>query len=200
MNAEEHHALSLLLLAELQRVRTARAYGQVWEKVHCNACAISDRVGAMTAEELTEAYDVAGHRIRPWRELYSPVDLESWARAEEIAGGLVPGGEARLDLYWRALDRFPGGNADFQTICYTFDCKDGRVLCRVASNWDGQPCFGEYEPRRVASLVADDAPTWKALLASVAALPRNSECTILDTISRCVWNNHHRSYTVQMRA
>jgi hypothetical protein len=167
VTAEEHRALSVLLLTELQY---NTPYDQVWAAVHRRVCAES------------------GHRVPPWRDLYTPTVPEDWATPEDISEALASGGEAQLDLYWRALDRFPGGNADFQSVCYTFDCRTRSVSCRIAHNWDGQPGNSEYEPRRLTELLKADAPRWSALLAAVAELPRDSECTILDTITRCAPN------------
>jgi hypothetical protein len=182
--AEDHHALNLLLLTELQR---NTPYDQVWAAVHRRFCSESSHADdSMTVEQLIEAYEGIDERVAPWLNLYTPVEPEGWATTEEIGEALASGGEARLDLYWRALDRFPGGNADFQTVCYTLYCRNRSVSCRVAHNWDGQPGNCEYEPRRLAALLTAEAPIWSTLLATVAALPRDSECTILDTISMCV--------------
>jgi hypothetical protein len=185
VTAEEHRALSVLLLTELQY---NTPYDQVWAAVHRRVCAESRRADDVSVEQLTEAYEEAGHRVPPWRDLYTPTVPEDWATPEDISEALASGGEAQLDLYWRALDRFPGGNADFQSVCYTFDCRTRSVSCRIAHNWDGQPGNSEYEPRRLTELLKADAPRWSALLAAVAELPRDSECTILDTITRCAPN------------
>eukprot|EP01043_Picozoa_sp_COSAG02_P095428 COSAG02_NODE_31795_length_527_cov_0.845794_1_plen_101_part_10 len=82
ITAEEHHALSKLLLSELQHTRST--YDQVWSAVHRNARDKSDRLGDISVEELTSMYEESVHRVRPWRELYTPVEPERWATAEEI--------------------------------------------------------------------------------------------------------------------
>ena len=123
--------ITALLLLELE---LHTPYRCVWQEV-CSKLP-RDVMGSRTVGQIVEAYDSGQGDLGSWRSHYSTVVPEAgWLTSEGLRAGLALGGEARVELYWRALDRFPGGNADFQTVAYTICCRNASVSCRTYSNW-----------------------------------------------------------------
>ena len=185
VSAEDQHAITMLLLEEIQH---KTPYNGIWSAVYAKA---GDETKLQrTREQFIGAYNSVGN----WETLYTPLAIETWATQEELDTAMTPGGEARLELYWRALDRRPGGNADSQTVCYTFDCSVPSVSCRVYSNWDGSQAHSEFTPQQLSAGLAhpaDGSPPSSSFAALVklldtlkhTKLPWNSECLLWDNVS-----------------
>ena len=161
-------------------------YPDVWATVHANTPASIK--GCRTVEQLEEAHD--GHNPFQWHELYRSVGVETWASESEINAALQLGGGARIEVYWRALGRFPGGNADMLTVCYSFKCggpaAPASVSVRKYSNWDGSHSNCEFVPE---ALTADLAKPEKlprllgSLRGYLSGPSRDSQFTFHDTSS-----------------
>ncbi|KAK3245503.1 hypothetical protein CYMTET_44931 [Cymbomonas tetramitiformis] len=167
---------SLVTALLLDQLQLNTPYEQIWPSLHI--LAPPDIRGQRTIKQLIDVYD--DDVRRPWSFWYKPVVPEMWATPEDLEQALTLGGEARVELYWRALDRFPGGNADLQTVCYTFDCATTSVSCRLYQNWDGSHERSEFQPERLSEELQQKLPP---LLRALGSAPRDSECTLLDNHS-----------------
>jgi hypothetical protein len=113
-------------------------FADIWPAV---AAAASTLNGSQMMQRYTSSM---GGSPQYWPLFYRPLVVEHWCSALEIAEA-VKNGNYRLDVYWRALDRYPGGNADFHTIRFRFN-HEQTVTCRDFYNWDGTPGFEEFVP------------------------------------------------------
>lgn len=141
------------------------------------------------------------YRLPCWPNRYMAVrpDLDTGFSQTDLDKHLRAGsGRACIDVYWRALDRQPGGNADNRTVCFTFDCAHRTVSTRTANNWDGTLERSEYQPKSLSSAIQSNVPgSFSEFLAALRTLgPGDSECTILDsTTEDCeeydtTWSSH----------
>jgi hypothetical protein len=181
LSEEAKYTLTERLYHELE-VHTP--YDQIWPQVF--AAAPPDIVNQRTMAQLIEVYDNGCRERHTWREWYATKEPETWATQAQIDRALTLGGGARVDVYWRALDRCPGGNADFHTLCYTFSCgvaglQDASVACREYTNWDGSHYYREWTPSKLASNLSETLP---ALLDALKPVATESECTVLDAITQ----------------
>lgn len=154
-------------------------------------------VSGRTVEDLERAHDNAfwryNHPFPYWYNFYPFVrpnnvvpdeTTKSWLLPETLQRALVPGGRARVDVYWRALDRNPGVDEDTHTICYTFDCATQTVSTRVVMNRDGFISRFEYRPAHLSEKISDTSNPnglFVVFLKALAALGLGDlECTIVE--------------------
>ncbi|KAJ3282310.1 hypothetical protein HDU79_010018 [Rhizoclosmatium sp. JEL0117] len=79
-------------------------------------------------------------------------------------------GHFQVHAYWRALDRYPGGNAELITTKYTFNGNTANIQCSTFSNWDGTMSLsGPYTP------TIHNPPNFAQLLAPLLT-SNNSTC------------------------
>lgn len=162
LSSVEQSNVDRLMLSALE---ASVAYDEVWSWV------ASRLGGTRTAEQLSQVYDFG---LTPlWRQLYRPPDRIVACSPEELSSEY-----AVVDLYWRALDRFPGGNADFHTILFRFSLKDTAVECIHYKNWDGSHRRTRYQPKEL-----DGAGILRVCRLLQMLPERNSECTLVDTAS-----------------
>jgi len=104
-------------------------------------------VGNRTEEELWKVYD-GGDISGKWKKLYFPILVEDWV-TNDFVNSVIKSSAFRLDLYYRANGRFPGGNADIHTVLYTFLVTKSKTTTVIKhhSNWDGIQCYFEGVPR-----------------------------------------------------
>lgn len=138
------------------------------------------------AEKLKELFE--GGRAEPhtWRQLYRPAKIRADVADAAVRELLERSPAFRVDVYWRALDRFPGGNADMLTIRYRFDLSraaESKVTVTVFQNWDGtQMITAGVTPERPSRMVSRDAAGTMARFSGLfcALKRRDSECHIFD--------------------
>lgn len=181
MSDDDKTVIMRLLIEELE---AGTAFDKVWSSVHTRVPAST--LLSRTESQMVEAVD-GGPDGCSWHDWYTPQQpVEQWHSPQDIKEGLRVGGAARLAIYWRALDRSPGGNCDAHTLCYKIDCGGAAhtpsARCREHSNWDGQHHESEFYPATLAKRLPD---ALQPLLDALAApdLPLNSECTLLDANS-----------------
>jgi hypothetical protein len=173
LNDKTKMIIARLILEELQhRTPWEKVWGAVYDKLD------SSITRGRSVEQLIEAYD--DYDIAGTFDLYQPVAPESWANERVRRTALGLGGEARVQIYWRALGRFPGGNADIHTVCYTFDCAKLTVSCCDYANWDGTPSCCVFRPKHLSTALAARLPPLQEALKNA---PQDSECTCVDNDS-----------------
>lgn len=137
-------------------------------------------VKGRTVEQLSNIYDCPDHGL--WRDWYKPIVPAPHIQAGHLEAHLSSGQPYRIDVYYRALDRFPGGNADMHTVCYRFtpNC----VTCFEHCNWDGDQHAEDFCPPKLNSHVKEVV---SSVIASILECAKqsgvNSECTIKDMIA-----------------
>lgn len=189
----QFNILQKILLKVLQK---PAPYSQLWSQVREEM--ISSRqedFGPIIPQNLNDAVDSSDRRfitrLPCWQHQYTNLQLKAdpnkeWATQSLVDKGLTLGGRAHIDVYWRALDRQPGGNNDIHTACYTFDCATQTVSTRLAQNWDGTLERTECTPHQLSERISGKDPTepFASFLRALRSLgPGDSECTIPDTVS-----------------
>jgi hypothetical protein len=99
-----------------------------------------------------------------------------------VIQALKPEGAAKLEIYYRALGRFPGGNADMHTVKIDINCADLTCSIRDYMNWDGDQQWEEFMPPKLNAALADKLPSLCEVIGkSVLAEDKNSVCGLVDT-------------------
>ena len=150
-------------------------YNDIWKVV----CERLDPkiVGKRTPEQLQEVY--AGGDCKKWRDWYKPINIGNDITPEQISNAMSS--KCLLEIWYRALDRFPGGNADMHTCRFAFlknESGDASVTLREYSNWDGSHENSECTPpklrlqaRNVMNNIID------SIIQNAPKTGTNSECT-----------------------
>lgn len=179
LNQEAKDKISKLMLVELER-RTP--FDHIWDAVY-NGLDVADK-DLRTLNQLKEAYDGDGHNKS--FEWYTPVSVESWPTESELDRLLNFGSGVKIDAYWRAIGRFPGGNADLHTVCYSFQCMrpEPTVVLKMYSNWDGEASYSDATPIRLKEGLSESNKLPKVLEAARSYYldgARDTEYTFHDT-------------------
>ena len=171
-----------LLLKGLQQ---PAPYQHLWSNVRSR---LDSSTFGPIPRDLESAHDhfdqLRSTRLPNWQNEYALVErkTDKLATQEMLNKNVAVGKRAIVDVYWRALDRQPGGNTDVHTICYTFDCASRTVSTRTALS-EGTLERSEYRSAELSKKVAEGS-SFPTFLASLTALgPGDSECPLLDTIS-----------------
>ena len=171
-------------------------YSQLWEAIYNNIA--QDIRAERTVSELIEAYngynkDNRQIRLPHWPHVYEAVQRKIVTKNSTISHNhqsisdnchlqhlqllhfykaLEPIGSARIEVYFRALDRQPGGNDDCHTIGYIFDCTTLTVRARCDACYDnGERERNQFIPKRLSMSIA-----------AAAAAGRNSSSSSNDNV------------------
>lgn len=129
-----------------------------------------------TVKQLSHVYQLEdyGH----WRQWYKPITPAAQVTAQRVASALS--GNHRIEVYYRALDRFPGGNADIHTVCYRFSAEQG-VVAREHSNWDGNQNDMTFRPPELNRKLKEVMERIEERVLDCARHAGvDSDCTLLD--------------------
>jgi len=108
---------------------------------------------------------------------------------EDIKKGLQQD-KAKVIVYYRAMDRFPGGNCDSFVVKYTIDLATEEATAFRWADWDGSQNFSvapQSLPELVKKFKKNTIPALVALLddrkANAAGAPLSFESTVEDQSS-----------------
>jgi hypothetical protein len=157
-------------------------FSDVWKQVHRSLPAIA---GTRSVTQLMFNYDVHAYSrcsCKSWLDWYNPILTEEWFRGDLQT--LLEEEMWRVDIYWRALDRYEEIyayelNPHFHTVRFSFSKFDSSVRCTVYSNLAGDHEKTIFVPPKLSK---KDPTSQVAKLLSLWKGPKNSESVFYSDI------------------
>ncbi|KAJ3006919.1 UNVERIFIED_CONTAM: hypothetical protein HDU68_003822, partial [Siphonaria sp. JEL0065] len=124
-------------------------------------------------------------RLSKWQDVYKPVTVVDGVPLKLLHFAMQKG-HFQIQAYWRALDRYPGGNADMITTKYTFTSTGNEnsldIRCATFTDFDGNMRLKRYQPS-VSDTALLKYTVSKLLDTASAPALRNATCHKVDNIT-----------------
>lgn len=162
---KEQPPLTLIQLNGITKELLLCAEEGVWDLTSCWSRVLEKFFpgSARTAESLQAAYESQDCGATPhpsWRQLYNPVGVRQDLSKEQLCSALQSEKELTFHIYWRALDRDPGGNTDELTMRYRVHftgehTTKAEISCVVFYDYDNTcTVTGPYTPTTASTKIS----------------------------------------------